>query len=415
MEQPLKVTSEVGELRTVLLHRPGLEIENLIPDYLENLLFDDIPYLPVMQKEHDYFAETLRQHGVQVLYLEQLLGEALNQEEARQEFVHQVLTESHTTNGTTTEHLKDYLLGQSVEELVKTVFGGLRKDQLPLEVKHHLTDYIRDDYPFSLDPLPNLYFTRDPAAIIGDGISINRMYWRARRRESMFLQYIVRFHPLFAQVPVWFNREGDYSIEGGDLLVLSHDVVFIGISERTSPEALEVLASRLLGLQGGESAEYNVGIRRVVAIEIPKTRSFMHLDTVFTMVDVDKFTVHPDVLGSGRELGIYVLEADGEGGLRITTEASLTTTLKEALHLDEVAMIPCGGGDSIAAAREQWNDGSNTLAISPGVVVTYDRNYASNKALREHGVQVIEVPGSELGRGRGGPRCMSMPLKRGDI
>jgi len=410
----IRVTSEIGTLEAVLLHRPGREIENLVPEYLGNLLFDDIPYLPVMQKEHDYFAQTLRNHDVEVLYLEDLLAEVLRKPEAKRAFVHEVFTEQHRVSEATGRHLLDYLLSLSAEELVQTMIGGFRKDELPTGVKHHLNDYIHDRYPFYLDPLPNLYFTRDPAAVIGRGISVNRMFWQARTRESLFIQYVVRYHPLFANVPIWFNREGEFSMEGGDQLVLSRDTVFIGVSERTSSEALEVLAARLLGAQQKcESGDDR--FRRVVAIEIPKTRSFMHLDTVFTMVDVDKFTVHPDVLGRGHEMGIYVLESDGEGGLDITPSTDLITILKESLHLSDVDIIPCGGGDSIAAAREQWNDGSNTLAIAPGVVVTYDRNCASNQALREHGVEVIEVPGSELGRGRGGPRCMSMPLSRKEL
>jgi arginine deiminase len=410
VKHPLHITSEIGELRTVLLHRPGREVENLTPEYLERLLFDDIPYLPAIQKEHDYFAQTLRNRGIEVVYLETLLAEALHNTELREQFIEDILEESKANVNSTFYHLKEYLLSLPNEQLVEKIMSGIRKSEIQEEKKMHLYEMMDDHYPFYLDPMPNLYFTRDPAAVIGNGISINRMSRGARRRESLFIDYIIRYHPRFAshKIPIWFERNYRFSIEGGDILVLNKNVLAVGVSERTTAQAIEHLALNLFDKQKD--------IQKVVAVEIPKSRAFMHLDTVFTMVDREKFTVHPGILGPHGEMRIYILEPGEEKGtIKISERNNLIKTLKEVLELQEVVLIPCGGGDSIASAREQWNDGSNTLAIAPGVVVTYDRNYVSNQQLRDYGVEVIEVPSSELSRGRGGPRCMSMPLIREDI
>lgn len=410
MNHPLHITSEIGELRSVLLHRPGRELENLTPEYLERFLFDDIPFLPAVQKEHDYFAQALRNRGIEVVYLEKLAAEALHSPDIREQFVDEFLEESKANVNGAYHHLKEYLLSLSSEQLVERLMEGIRKSDVQADIKSHLYEIMEDHYPFYLDPMPNLYFTRDPAAVIGDGITINRMNRGARRRESLFMDYIIRFHPRFAKqtVPVWFHRDYRFSLEGGDELVLNRDVLAIGVSQRSTAQAIEHLALNLFANPSG--------IQKVVAVEIPKSRAFMHLDTVFTMVDRNKFTVHPLVLDPSRELPIYILEpGEKKDRVKITERHHLMDVLKEVLGLDEVVFIPCGGNDSIASAREQWNDGSNTLAIAPGVVVTYDRNYVSNQLLREHGIEVIEIPSSELARGRGGPRCMSMPLVREDL
>ncbi len=410
MKYPLNVTSEIGVLRTVLLHRPGREVENLTPDTLERLLFDDIPFLPVVQKEHDYFASTLQNRGIEVLYLEKLVSETLSTDELRKQFINQILSESKLSSTVLEDQLREYLITLSADKLVDTVMVGIQKKEMNFKSSNHLSEMMLETNPFYMDPMPNLYFTRDPAAVIGNGISINRMNRVARQRESLFLDYIIKYHPRFAKanIPIWFDRTASHPMEGGDQLVLSSDVIAIGVSDRTSPQAIEEMAVNIF--------ENQKDIKKVLAIEIPKKRAFMHLDTVFTMVDYDKFTIHPEIQGEDGSMNIYILEKGKEkGSCTITRKTDLFATLKDVLKLKDVALIPCGGGDPIAAAREQWNDGSNTLAIAPGVVVTYDRNYVSNSVIRSYGVEVVEVLSSELSRGRGGPRCMSMPINRDNL
>ncbi len=409
MKHPLHVTSEIGELKSVLLHRPGKEVENLTPQYLKRLLFDDIPYLPAIQKEHDYFAGVLSNRGIEVLYLDKLMTETLAQPDIRGRFTEQILMESQSNVNGSFEAVSEYLNSLPADELVRKVMAGVRKNEIDLKEKVHLHEIMADSYPFFLDPMPNLYFTRDPAAVIGKGITINNMNEPARRRESIFMDYIIKHHPRFKEhdIPVFFNRDEHYTLEGGDELVLSREVAAIGVSARTSAQGIEKLARELFARQED--------IKKVVAVEIPKSRAFMHLDTVFTMIDHDKFTYHPAIESSDGKMKIYILEQGNSGDLKISEKDSLVETLKEVLNLPELVLLPCGGGDVIAAAREQWNDGSNTLAIAPGVVVTYDRNYVSNDMMRQNGIEVLEIMSSELSRGRGGPRCMSMPIVRGEL
>ncbi|TYS47976.1 arginine deiminase [Bacillus infantis] len=409
MKHPLHVTSEIGELKSVLLHRPGKEVENLTPQYLKRLLFDDIPYLPAIQKEHDYFAGVLSNRGIEVIYLDKLMTETLSQPDIRGRFTEQILMESQSNVNGSFEAVSEYLNSLPADELVRKVMAGVRKNEIDLKEKVHLHEIMADSYPFFLDPMPNLYFTRDPAAVIGKGITINNMNEPARRRESIFMDYIIKHHPRFKEhdIPVFFNRDEHYTLEGGDELVLSREVAAIGVSARTSAQGIEKLARELFARQED--------IKKVVAVEIPKSRAFMHLDTVFTMIDHDKFTYHPAIESSDGKMKIYILEQGNSGELKITEKDSLVETLKEVLNLPELVLLPCGGGDVIAAAREQWNDGSNTLAIAPGVVVTYDRNYVSNDMMRQNGIEVLEIMSSELSRGRGGPRCMSMPIVRGEL
>ncbi|MBA4603071.1 arginine deiminase [Thermoactinomyces mirandus] len=410
MKNPINVTSEIGELQTVLLHQPGEELENLTPEFLDRLLFDDIPFLPIVQKEHDYFASVLRNRGIEVLYLTTLLTEALNTADVRKQFLKDILTESKIFGDASYDALYEYLSSFDTEQMIKKIASGVRKSEIDLSKRVHLYELLEDHYPFYLDPMPNLYFTRDPAASIGNGLTINRMREKARRRESLFMAYIIKYHPRFAneEIPIWFNRDFEHSLEGGDELVLNKETIAIGISSRTSAKAIEHFALNLFNGQND--------FKRVVAVEIPKSRAFMHLDTVFTMVDYDKFTIHSGIQDTKGEMNIYILEKGTNGEiLNITHKTNLLETLKEVLGLKEVVLIPCGGGDEITGPREQWNDGSNTLAIAPGVVVTYDRNFESNRLLRENGIEVIEVTSSEISRGRGGPRCMSMPLVRKEI
>ncbi|MBJ8320430.1 arginine deiminase [Staphylococcus pseudintermedius] len=409
-KNPIQVNSEIGTLKTVLLKRPGKELENLVPDHLSGLLFDDIPYLKVAQEEHDKFAQVLRDEGVEVVYLEQLAAEAIADKAVREQFIDDILAESQKTVLGHEKEIKALFKNLSDQELVDKIMAGVRKEEIQLEM-NHLVEYMDDRYPFYLDPMPNLYFTRDPQASIGRGMTINRMYWRARRRESIFMTYILAHHPRFkdADVPVWLDQNCPFNIEGGDELILSKEVLAIGISERTSAQAIERLARQIL-------FDNQSTFTKVLAIEIPNSRSFMHLDTVFTMIDYDKFTMHAAIFKEENQMNIFTIEKDEtKQDIRISHSSQLKQTLEDALHVDNIQFIPTGNGDAIDGAREQWNDGSNTLTIRPGVVVTYDRNYVSNQLLREHGVKVIEITGSELVRGRGGPRCMSQPLYREDI
>ena len=409
MSSPIHVYSEIGKLKTVMLHRPGKELENLAPDILHRMLIDDIPYLKIAQEEHDAFAHVLRQQGIKVLYLEDLLAESLTDEKVRRAFLDQLLDESSIKKQDPLHQLLlNYLQELPTKEMVKTVIAGIRKSTI-----HNSTPSLADlaedpDYPFYLDPMPNVYFTRDQQAAIGSGMTINRMTFRARRRESLFMETILKNHPDFknATIPVWRDRYHHGRLEGGDELVLNNHVLAVGISQRTSATAITDLAHNLFG-----HSSYDT----ILAIKIPHNHAMMHLDTVFTMINYDQFTVHPFILDKAGKIDIYVLQPDDHNDVKITEKNDLVQVLKENLHLSELDLIPTGGGDPIAAPREQWNDGSNTLAIAPGEVVTYDRNYVSNDLLRKHGIIVHEIRSSELSRGRGGPRCMSCPLVREDL
>lgn len=402
METAIHNTSEIGRLKQVLLHRPGGELENLMPEYLERLLFDDIPYLKEAQREHDAFADCLRGQGVEVVYLSDLVVQSMTDAEARRELVRQFLEEAEIRERR--ELLEEYFSGLSDREMVAAMMAGVRKDTLR-PVGGKLGDYLsEDDYPFAADPMPNLYFTRDPFATIGTGVSLHKMHTATRNRETLFGKFIFDHHPKYRNVPRWYDRGKTTSLEGGDILVLSPQVLAVGISQRTREDSIDTLAETVLS--------YGGSFEKVLAFNIPKTRSFMHLDTVFTMVDRDKFTVHPNILSS---ITVFVMELGENGKMKIRQEdGRLEDILKKHLELDSVTLISCGEGSEIDAAREQWSDGSNTLAIAPGEVVVYSRNHVTNRALEEAGVRIHVIPSAELSRGRGGPRCMSMPLWRDD-
>ena len=402
---PIQVRSEIGPLRRVLLHRPGQELENLMPDTIQRLLFDDIPYLKLAQEEHDRFCQVLRDCGAEVVYLEDLTAEALSDPAVKRQFVLDYIRDAGIHGEKRTGMIADYFLAMSTRNMVLQMMAGVRKADIRGYGRKNLTDYLGDYYPFVVDPMPNLYFTRDPFACVGDGVSIHRMYAHTRDRETLFARYIFRHHPEYGRVPLLYEPGDEHTLEGGDILVLNHRVAAVGISQRTHPVAIELLAKRLLREENG--------FEQVLAIDIPKARSFMHLDTVFTMVDRDKFTVHPNIR---EELRLFVLERGEHGRLSITEEhGRLEDVLREHLDLDRVTLIPCGGDSPIDAAREQWNDGSNTFAVAPGKVVVYDRNHTTNRLLADHGIQVLPIPSSELSRGRGGPRCMTMPLRRDPV
>ncbi|WP_416348875.1 arginine deiminase [Listeria seeligeri] len=407
MENTLNITSEIGKLRTVLVKRPGSELENITPEYLHSLLFDDIPYLKMMQKEHDYFVKTMQDAQIEVLYLENLAAEALRESGDKEIFLTKMIQESSQLDASAL-YVRDYLMSFDEKDMIKKLMSGVKKSEIPAQKKKHLNEMMENQYPFFLDPLPNLYFTRDPAAVIGNGVTINKMFQPARRKESMFMELILQHHPRFSkqEIPIWTDREAQFPMEGGDELILNKETILIGVSERTDARAVEQLAEKLFSRE--------TQIKRVLAVEIPETRSFMHLDTVFTMVNYDQFTIHPAIQNQQGELNVYILE-QGDNGLEITPRKDFQRVMAEVLEVPEVDFIPCGGEDVIVSAREQWNDGANTLAIAPGEVITYDRNQVSNELLRSAGIKVHEVISSELSRGRGGPRCMSMPLVRENL
>ncbi len=405
---PFYITSEIGRLKKVMLHRPGKEIERLTPELLELLLFDDIPYLKVARAEHDAFAKILQNNGVEVVYLEDLAAEAIGQDGVREGFIEQFLNEGALYSDTIRGVVKDYLSHLSNIELIRELMAGVKKDDIS-DIKSGSLSWLAErDYPFVLNPLPNLYFTRDPFATIGVGVALNHMKTNTRNRETIFAEYIFKYHPIYGKgnFPAFYSRYEKTALEGGDILVLSKKVLAIGISQRTDALSVEKVAKSILA---DEREPFEV----LLAFKIPKRRAFMHLDTVFTMIDYDKFTIHAEIEGP---LEVFSLTLDDNNNLVVKEEKTeLENILKEYMEIDNVTLIRCAGGDFIDARREQWNDGSNTLAIAPGEVVVYSRNYVTNRLLEENGVKIHILPSSEISRGRGGPRCMSMPFVREEI
>lgn len=406
----INVYSEIKPLKKVLLHRPGNELLNLTPDSLERLLFDDIPFLEKAQIEHDNFAKVLKENGVEVYYLENLMAEALDtSDEVKEKFVNQFIDEAGITSYKYKKVVYDYLISYTNNlDLVLKTMEGIKLNELysmKRDVEHSLVDFVSEDSKFLADPMPNLYFTRDNFASIGKGISLNRMYSVTRNRESIYAEYIFNYHPEFqGNVTKYYGRTEPYHIEGGDILVLNNHTLAIGISQRTEPEAIETLAHNLFK---DPDCKYDT----ILAFSIPNCRAFMHLDTVFTQVDYDKFTYHPGIMDT---LQVFEITEGVNGEINVKEmKDSLQHILTKYIG-KEVTLIPCGAGDKIISEREQWNDGSNTLCIAPGVVVVYDRNNVTNEVLRRAGLKVLEIEGAELSRGRGGPRCMSMPLYRED-
>ncbi len=398
--------SEIGKLNKVLLHRLGNEIEGLVPDNFERLLFDDIPYLKIAQQEHDRFAELLRENGVEVIYYADETAKSLSTDEIRKAFVDDFVADSGIYSEEAQEAVRDYLLSMPSKKLVEKVIAGIKKDEVAVKNKGSLASYIASGYPYYTDPMPNLYFTRDPGACVGNGLNVHHMSTVARRREALLLRYMYRYNKDFAPegTRLWYDYDQEYSIEGGDVLVLSKDIVAIGLSQRTTAGGIERFAENILK----ESS-----FQKILVFDIPKSRAFMHLDTVFTMVDYDKFTIHPEIEGP---LQIYEITLSGDGKAHFESiQGELEDILSSELKLPAVELIRCGGDDPMAAQREQWNDGSNTLAIAPATVITYERNYVTNDLLEKKGIKVITMPSSELSRGRGGPRCMSCPVNRDDL
>lgn len=407
MIQGVNVYSEIGKLNKVMIHRMGKEIEGLVPDNFVRLLFDDIPHLQAAQKEHDQFAEVLRENGAEVVYFAEEAAVALKAETVRESFAREFVEESGIISSYARETIYERLIKMKPDELVSLCIAGIRKDSMQVKAPVTLAAIVAEDYPYYTDPMPNLYFTRDTGACIGDGVCICCMNTVARKRETLLLKYMFTYNDaLFPNgTNLWYNRECPNNIEGGDVLPLSPEILAIGLSQRTGAEAISTLAERVLKADNS--------FKKVIVFRIPSKRAFMHLDTVFTMVDYDKFTIHPEIEGP---LDLYevTIAADGRARIKTVTD-SLEALLKTELKLPAVDLIRCGGSDKIAAQREQWNDGSNTLALAPGVVITYDRNYVTNDLLDKKGIKVFTIPSSEISRGRGGPRCMSMPIHRDNL
>lgn len=402
----LCVSSEYGVLKRAVVHRPGRELDRLTIDNKDDFLFDDILWLEEARKDFDTFLHVLQQEGVEIFFFEKLLKEILHSDILRREIVGETLA-LEALDRRLTSYLQGYCFELSSEELLRVLLEGVTKREIFSGASHIRSVCLNmmGDHDFVIRPLPNSYFQRDPYTLVNALVIVSAMHYEIRKREALYSRYILGHHDLFREARIlWGGEPGDtccYTVEGGDVLVLSPKVVAMGIGERTSAAAIQIL--------GGRLAEYG-GIETVMAVEIPKTRSTTHLDTVFSMVDRDTFVMYPGMYETPK---IFLLSYDPRGRLLgIDEEWGLKEALRRVLNLEKLKVIETGGGDPVKASREQWNDATNCLALAPGTVVSYNRNTASNETLREKGIRVLEISGKELGRGRGGPRCMTNPLLR---
>ncbi|HVV13528.1 arginine deiminase [Amycolatopsis sp.] len=396
MTQP-RVDSEVGPLRTVLLHRPGSELKRLTPRNNDQLLFDSIPWVDRAQQEHDAFAEVLRGRGVEVLLLTDVLTEALEDPRAHTAGVHAAV-DDRRLGDVLAGSLRDYLSTVDGTTLAEVLTGGVTFEELPGTAGQSLVRKMHRPHDFAVDPLPNLLFTRDSSVWIGDRVALSSLALPARRRETMLLDLIYAYHPRFRHAARAYGAHSA-PVEGGDVMLLAPGVLAIGVGERTTPAGAESLARSVFADNLAHT---------VLAVPIEQDRATMHLDTVCTMVDRDAVVMYPLARDS---LVAFTMRPDGDGSLRVSGPEPFLHAAAEAMGIEKLRVIDTGL-DPVTAEREQWDDGNNTLALAPGVVVGYERNVETNARLAEAGIEVLPIAGSELGSGRGGPRCMSCPIVR---
>lgn len=407
--ETFSVFSEIGHLKQVMLHRPGGELDRLTNENKHELLFDELIWLDLAQREHDSFASILRSVGTEVLYFRDTLAAVLENKEVRVQFVKDTLA-LEALDRRLSECMTEYFMSLPAQELATHFIEGYSRDEAKEICKASLSLVFKvsNGSDFLIHPMPNLYFQRDPAITIGNGIVLGQMTYEARRREPLYWRYITTHHPRFKGMKILFGKAPDevwpQRIEGGDVLVLNERAIAVGVSQRTAPTTIQRL---------GRELSKNTQIKRILAFEIPNARYSMHLDTVFTMPDKDKFSIFPPLKDS---LKVWQMDYNDDGTLRrITEQENWKQAMADTLGVERVHVIEMKGKDDAETFREQWTDGCNALTVAPGKVVTYNRNTLSNRLLRDNGIEVLELDGSELGKGRGGPRCMTMPLNRAPV